>query len=153
MARARTRLTVALAAAAATALLAPVGAAGAPLTANLKGKDEVPGPGAKQGGGSAVIKAKKSQGKVCYELEWRKIAAPNAAHIHKGVAGEAGPIKVPLFTTQQVGEAKTGCVTEDAVGNPLSKKLIKKLKKAPEQFYVNIHNAEFPDGAIRGQLK
>jgi CHRD domain len=33
-----------------------------------------------------------------------------------------------------------------------SKRLAKKLRRAPENFYVNVHNSEHPDGAIRGQL-
>lgn len=31
--------------------------------------------------------------------------------------------------------------------------LIKRIGDTPEDFYVNIHNDQFGDGAIRGQLK
>jgi hypothetical protein len=149
----RTALTIVLAAIVGVALLTPAVASGAPLRAQLKGKDEVPGPGSKKGKGSAVIKAKPGKRKVCYELEWRNIMAPTAAHVHRGVAGEAGPIKVPLFTTQQAGSAKSGCAKKDANGKKLRKKLVKKIKRKPEMFYVNVHNAEFSAGAIRGQLR
>ncbi len=150
---ARGRLLIALVALVALALLVPVGASAAPLKANLKGKDEVPGPGAQKGKGDASIKSKTRKRKVCYELGWRNIGAPSAAHIHKGAKGAAGPIKVPLFTTPQVGTSKSGCVKKDATGKRLQKKLLKKLKRKPEKFYVNVHNAAFPAGAIRGQLK
>jgi hypothetical protein len=40
----------------------------------------------------------------------------------------------------------TGCVDNVSVA------LIKELRQTPEKFYVNVHNAEFPNGAIRGQL-
>ena len=146
-------MTIALAAVAAAALLAPVAAGGATVSAQLKGKDEVPGPGAKKGKGSATIKAKKKKRKVCYELDWKKIQAPTAAHIHKGAKGVAGPIKVPLFSKVQSGKSADGCVKKDLNGDKLNKKLLKKINRKPKKFYVNVHNAEFPGGAIRGQLK
>ena len=31
------------------------------------------------------------------------------------------------------------------------KKLIKKIAKHSERYYVNVHRPEYPDGAIRGQ--
>jgi hypothetical protein len=33
------------------------------------------------------------------------------------------------------------------------KKLIKKIQNDPNGWYVNLHTPDFPDGAIRGQLK
>jgi hypothetical protein len=29
---------------------------------------------------------------------------------------------------------------------------MKRIRQNPENFYVNVHNADFPDGAVRGQL-
>jgi hypothetical protein len=39
-----------------------------------------------------------------------------------------------------------GCVTAD-------KDLIKDIRQNPENYYVNVHNAAFPGGAVRGQLE
>ena len=114
------------------------------LKANLKGSAEVPGPGDPNGRGKARVRVRPRAGTVCFRLRWRNIADPTAAHIHRGRKGEAGPVVVTLFS----GEADSaGCVTgQDA-------DLLREIKRHPRRFYVNVHNAEFPDGAIRGQLK
>jgi hypothetical protein len=70
-----------------------------------------------------------------------------AAHIHVAPAGEAGPVVIPLFT-QPVNAANVGptCLTD------LDKNLLKDIIRNPENYYVNVHNAPFPNGAVRGQL-
>jgi hypothetical protein len=114
------------------------------LKANLKGATEVPGPGDADGRGKALVRVNPRKGKVCFRLRWRRIGEPNRAHIHKGVKGEAGPVVVPFF---EGTPDRRGCVTG------LDKALVRDIKRHPRQYYVNIHNAEFPAGAIRGQLK
>jgi hypothetical protein len=60
------------------------------------------------------------------------------AHIHQAVAGTNGPIVVD-FNAQLSG---TG------LGDPDLANVIAN----PHGFYVNLHNGEFPGGAIRGQI-
>jgi hypothetical protein len=60
------------------------------------------------------------------------------AHIHQGAAGTNGPIVVD-FGAQLSG---TGLVDPDLAS----------VIANPKGFYVNLHNADFPGGAIRGQL-
>ncbi|WP_309092213.1 CHRD domain-containing protein, partial [Phenylobacterium sp.] len=81
---------------------------------------------------------------VCYELSVEKIAVATAAHIHKGGPEEAGPPVVPLKTPDASGKA-SGCATVD-------KAVIQDIQQNPAGYYVNVHNAEFPPGAVRGQL-
>jgi hypothetical protein len=116
---------------------------GRPLTTTLTGAAEVPGPGDTDGTGTASITLNLGQGEVCYELAVDKIAAANAAHIHEGAVDKAGP-PIANLTPPANGSSK-GCVA-------LDKEKIKAIIQTPANFYVNIHNTEFPDGAVRGQL-
>jgi hypothetical protein len=147
----KTKLTVALLALAAVGLLVPTlsGAAATQLSAKLKGNEEVDG-GDPNGRGEAFVAVKKPRKrKLCFQLSWDKIEPPTAAHIHKGAKGVNGPIKVALFEDPDgltVSEVE-GCVKK------IKKRIAKKLRKSPENFYVNVHNAEYPNGAIRGQLE
>lgn len=120
------------------------------VTAKLKGNNEVPGPGANKGKGEVQVFLKAKKKKVCFNLEISKLDGASAAHIHKGAPDVAGPIKVLLFEAQP---PVAGDGTYDGCTKNVKKKLVKKIGKRPEKFYVNVHNAEYPDGAIRGQLE
>ncbi len=121
----------------------------AELSAKLRGSEEVPGPGDKNGKGEASIRVNPKKGKLCFRLEFTNIEPPTAGHIHRGVAGVAGPIKVTLFEDPAglPGPTAEGCERQ------LRTKLLRRIKRAPQKFYVNLHNDEFPGGAIRGQLE
>jgi hypothetical protein len=135
---------IALLAAATVAGLA--GAARTELTANLRGVEEVPGPGDQNGKGDADVTLRAKRQRVCFHIEYRNIETASAGHIYKGRDGVAGPIKVTLFDTLEESPVD-GCV------NDVRRKLIRRIAAHPERFYVHLHNSAFPDGAIRGQLK
>ena len=118
------------------------GQGGSPLSASLTGAAEVPGPGDSDGTGT--VKLTLNEGQICFELTVSNIGAATAAHIHEAPAGKAGPPVVTLAPAPKEGSSKD-CVSAD-------KDLIKRIRQNPENFYVNVHNAEFPNGAIRGQL-
>jgi CHRD domain len=109
----------------------------------LTGADEVPGPGDPDGVGAAGVVVNVNRARICYVLAVRKIAPATAAHIHRGVAGVAGDVVVPLQAPTKGYSAD--CVTVDPA-------LAGEIAHNPRGFYVNVHNAEFPAGAIRGQL-
>jgi hypothetical protein len=115
---------------------------GRKLTATLTGSTEVPGPGDPNGSGSASVRLNQGQGQVCYEMTVSNIATPTLAHIHRGATGQSGPPVVTLTTNGTL----SGCV------EGVSEELIKEIRQNPEAFYVNVHNSEFPNGAVRGQL-
>lgn len=121
-----------------------VGFAGAATSskvkASLNGKQESSG-GATNGKGtfSATITGTK----VCYSLKFSGVSGANAAHIHKGAKGKDGAVVVDLKFKS--GTSAKKCVTATSA-------VAKAIKKHPAGYYVNVHNAKFPNGAIRGQL-
>jgi hypothetical protein len=132
-----------------TALVAPGAAASGGratlLAASLTGAQEVPGPGDPDGSGRAFVRLSGDQ--ACFLLKWSRISAPFAAHIHVGRRGVRGGVVVLFFQGQlpDTLNAVAGCAPADpAVADAVAAN--------PRDYYVNIHTAEFPDGAIRGQL-
>ena len=116
---------------------------GRPITVTMTGAAEVPGPGDPDGTGTFTVTLNPGKGEVCYEITVDKIAAANAAHIHSGAIDKAGP---PVLTLKAPAAGSTKeCAT-------LEKDTILAIIKNPADYYVNVHNAEFPDGAVRGQL-
>ncbi|HEY7064659.1 MAG TPA: CHRD domain-containing protein [Chloroflexota bacterium] len=115
-----------------------------PLIAALDGAGEVPGPGAPTGHGAAGITMDPTLRTICYSLHVVGIAPATAAHIHEGAAGVAGGVVVPF-------DAPTGGDTSGCAQN-LDPELVARIQQNPAGFYVNVHNADFPNGAIRGQL-
>lgn len=134
-----------LAAIAAVMLISVATAAGAvakdgsSLHATLNGKTEVP-KGDPAGRGTAEVKITGT--KVCWEIKTSKVAAPAAAHVHKGGPGVAGPVVVPLGKTYK----PKGCMAA-------SMAIAGAIEKSPGAYYVNVHNAKYPAGAVRGQLR
>ena len=120
-----------------------VQAQGRTLSATLTGAAEVPGPGDPDGSGTATLTVNPGLGQICYELTVSGIAPATAAHIHIGSVTEAGPVVVPLDPPTQ--GTSSGCVS-------VSRELALEILKHPSNYYVNVHNAEYPAGALRGQL-
>jgi hypothetical protein len=110
--------------------------------------------------GLALMTLNSGQEEVCFKVSWSNLSAPvSNAHIHRGAAGEDGPVVVPFaqpeyppFPTTMSGTVAR-CVFAD-------RELVKEIRKNPELFYVNVHTrstppnpvTDRPAGAIRGQL-
>lgn len=113
------------------------------LTASMTGANEVPKKGDPDGTGSANLTLDTVTGQVCYTISVDKMASATAAHVHEGEAGRAGP---PVITLQPPTAAEVRCFADDPA-------VVERVAAHPQGFYVNVHNGEFPDGAIRGQLQ
>ena len=111
--------------------------------ADLNGANEVPGPGDPDGWGRATMAFNDATNTICTDLEVRDIGTVTAAHIHRGRAGESGPPVVPLDPPDD--NDSNDC---DVVGDAL----LDEINRNPAGFYVNVHTAEYPQGAIRGQI-
>ncbi|WP_247706849.1 CHRD domain-containing protein [Streptomyces liliiviolaceus] len=116
----------------------------------MTGADEVPvegGPavGDKDGHALALMRIQGDQ--VSYAFTFSGIQTPTLGHLHKGVKGVNGDVKIPFFTKKLEDGKKFvfGTVTVD------DKDLLEGIKANPGNWYFNIHTAEFPGGAVRGQ--
>jgi hypothetical protein len=138
-------LALTLAGAASAARLDGSDSGGRPLSTNLTGAAEVPGPGDPDGSGTAAITVNPGQEKICYELGAEDITLPAiGAHIHVGTVEVEGPVVVPLTPPGADGRS-SGCAE-------VSRELASEIVQNPEGYYVNVHTSDFPAGAIRGQL-
>jgi CHRD domain-containing protein len=118
------------------------------LTAELTGEAEVDGAGNRDQGdldgtGTANLRTIPKKEKVCYNITVSDIEPATAAHIHKAPAGVNGPIVKGLRAPTD--GSSQGCVR-------MGRKQITMINRNPSAFYVNVHNGDFPNGALRGQL-
>jgi CHRD domain len=152
------------------ALVAPLAFAGhlnTLLNAQLDGRQEVD-----TSGNNAMVGDPRGRGEfyafgidanldtLCYnlqakrigELELAPLAGVRMAHIHAGKRGENGPVVANLAWPQD-GQA-ADCLTEGEAGKfPTNEAgIVQRILQNPKGFYINVHNTEYPAGAIRGQL-
>jgi hypothetical protein len=83
---------------------------------------------------------------LCYGIQVKNINDPVAAHIHRGSRRVAGPV-IQELEAPAAGDpgASSACVR-------VTRSLARGLRNNPGGFYVNVHTADLPNGAVRGQL-
>ena len=128
------------------AMLAGGGTAGAAMAAEfravLTGDNEL-ARGDADGWGRARIEIADSSDRLCADLEVRSVGDVTSAQIYRGAAGEDGSPVVKLDTPDDNDSDDCDEVPEA---------LRDEIRNNPAGFYVNVHTADYPDGAIRGQL-
>lgn len=112
------------------------------LMATLTGAAVVGG-GDENGRGTATFRFDPEMARLCYDLQVSGITEATATHVHRAPAERNGP---PVITLA----APRGGTSADCIAVPRT--LIDEILQEPAAFYINVHNPDYPSGALRGQL-
>ncbi len=89
----------------------------------------------------------------CYAMVIEDLdPAASAAHIHEAPAGSSGAVTARLATPDRNGFVFDCLEDGDLEDDDTVADFLARVAADPTQFYVNVHNADFAAGAIRGQL-
>ena len=130
------------------AVLLPVSAkADTIFQATLTGAQEVP-PNASTATGMATVVLNTAETMITVDLSWQDLTAPaTAAHIHGPAApGTNAPV---IFAFSGVPSATTGMIPTQSFA--ITPAQVADLEAG--LYYINVHDAVFPGGEIRGQLE
>jgi hypothetical protein len=112
---------------------------------HMSGAQVVPNQVETSANGMGVLQVNLSNGDISGYIVLSELPDVTAAHIHQGARGENGGVVVPL----EPNDDKTiFSVPEGTVLTP--SQLVSLLRK---ELYFNAHTAEYPAGAIRGQIE
>ena len=100
--------------------------------------------------------------RISYSIQIDDITAITAAHIHSGVAGTNGPIRLFLYPTQQgttVPQVTTtdkrilveATVPSSNVNGVTYQELLDQMRNGGA--YVNVHTVQFGGGEMRGTVR
>lgn len=104
------------------------------------------------GSGMALIWMGEAPGPSCYNVSVRRIGPVTAAHLHRSAADAPWPADGPVVATLRPfrkGESN-GCFKN--MGDQ-GRSLSREIRSNPSAFYFDVHNEEFPGGALRGKLE
>ena len=120
------------------------------LRADLLGTNEVPVADL-DGRGKASVRLDVEGGEVCFDVSFKEVERQTAGTF---TVAATGAIVVPFFDLQNTPRdprhdvlertnGLRGCVDGDPT-------ILAAIKASPSDYYVNLHNARFPGGFVRG---
>lgn len=130
---------------------------------HMHGREETP-PRETGATGQLVLRMLPDGSGLRYRLLVANIEDVLQAHIHLAPPGTAGPVIAWLYPSappavlipgRSNGVLAEGVIGDAQVGGPLAGQGVAGLVAAIQagNAYANVHNAEFPPGAIRGELR
>ena len=113
------------------------------LAGALRGSRQVDGAGDPDGDGFGIVTF--DDGMAFFYFDTSDVDAPTAAHIHMGTSTENGPVVIDTTASFTDGNSISSVdVDED---------LAMQIVASSDHYYFNVHSADHPAGAIRGQLR
>ncbi|WP_338676972.1 CHRD domain-containing protein [Streptomyces sp. SCSIO 30461] len=98
--------------------------------------------------GQALAELRPDGTAIDYGYAWLDIQSPSKGHLHKGVPGRNGDVVFDFFDRP----VPDGIFAVSGRLEGLDRATVNRVRDNPRGYYANLHTAEFPDGAVRGQL-
>ena len=117
-------------------------AGGRAYTVALSGDIDSGGRGDPDGSGQARVSLHSGKNLMCVALTTSGIAPVTSVHLHEVSPTAPDPV---VATPPPDSSGSPSCV-------PLDPHVLRTVRKNPNGYYLEVHNAEFPDGALRGYL-
>jgi hypothetical protein len=101
------------------------------------------GGGSPSGSAQAIVNIEPAKGELCWQFsQLMNVPSPTVARLYRtfpGASGDGGYFLDQKYTP-------SGCIKKDPI-------ILELMVNKPEQFFVNIHDRQFPGGAVRGPLR
>ncbi|MBS1892472.1 MAG: CHRD domain-containing protein [Actinobacteria bacterium] len=125
----------------------PTMASAAGLKAELSGSEVKNAKGGDDDGLAtlSITSIEATRGKLCFSAEWTRLGTVSGIYVYEGAKGQTGR-QVARLIGPVSGNKAEACAT----GIPAA--TLTKIEATPGSFFAAIITAEFPAGAVRGQL-
>jgi len=99
-----------------------------------------------EGRGTASLEVKRAKRKLCYAVQADDVEK-GKFYLGEGKKGEPGDAVLTLFSPKVSKPGPKGCMKK------VNGELLDEILTHPKRYFVALENDEYPDGALRGQLR